>query len=105
VAVVTVDEQLRGWYTVVRNAKGRAELARAYENLAKSIAFLSRTNILPFAVGAIERFERLKRAKLGIAAPDLRLAATALECNAVVVTRNVRDFSGVPGLRVEDWSH
>ena len=29
VAVVTVDEQLRGWYTTVRSAKKREELAPA----------------------------------------------------------------------------
>ncbi len=104
VAVVTVDEQLRGWYTVVRNAKGRDELAQAYANLAKSIAFLSKTTILPYTVGAIDRFEHLKKAKLGIAAPDLRLAATAFEHNAIVVTRNIRDFAIIPGLSVEDWS-
>ena len=104
IAVVTVDEQLRGWYTLVRSAKKRRDLAHAYANLAKSIAFLSKATILPFDEPAIERFEELKKLKLGIGSPDLRLAATAIQCQAVVVTRNRRDFATIPGLIVEDWS-
>lgn len=34
---------------------------------------------------------------------DLFIASTALAHNLTVVTRNVREFSRVPGLLVEDW--
>jgi tRNA(fMet)-specific endonuclease VapC len=104
VTVITVEEQLSGWYTMVRRAKARAELARAYSNLAKSVEFLSITKILPFDEPSIVRFESLRALKLGVGAPDLRIAAIALEHGATVVTRNTRDFGRVPGLSIEDWS-
>lgn len=34
---------------------------------------------------------------------DLFIASTALANDMTVVTRNVREFARVPGLRVEDW--
>jgi tRNA(fMet)-specific endonuclease VapC len=104
VAVVTVEEQLSGWYTLLRKAKKREQVARAYANLAKSVAFLSHTIILPFDEPSIDQFEALRRMKLGVKSPDLRLAATAPVHSAFVVTRNLRDFLVVPGIRCEDWS-
>jgi tRNA(fMet)-specific endonuclease VapC len=35
---------------------------------------------------------------------DTLIAAHALSLDATLVTNNVREFSRVPGLRVEDWT-
>jgi tRNA(fMet)-specific endonuclease VapC len=45
----------------------------------------------------------LHRAGTPIAPNDLWIAAHALAEERVVVTGNVREFSRVPGLEVEDW--
>ncbi len=42
--------------------------------------------------------------KLNVGASDLRIAAIVLEHNATLVTRNLRDFGRVPGLKVVDWT-
>jgi len=34
---------------------------------------------------------------------DLKIAAIALEHQALVLSGNLRDFHQVPGLHVEDW--
>jgi tRNA(fMet)-specific endonuclease VapC len=104
VTIITVEEQLSGWYTARRRTKSREKLAYIYDRFTRSVRFLSQTEILSFTEQAIERFENLRRMKLGVKANDLRIAAIALENSAVVVTRNRADFGRVPGLQIEDWS-
>ena len=42
--------------------------------------------------------------RLNVGSNDLKIAATALEQNATVVTRNLRDFGRVPGVLCQDWT-
>jgi tRNA(fMet)-specific endonuclease VapC len=104
IAVITVEEALRGWYSLVRKAKKPRQLAIAYDRLAHSVSFLAPIRILSFNEAAIARFQQLMKAKLHVRANDLRIAAIALEHRAIVVTRNVRDYVVVPELVVVDWS-
>lgn len=104
VTVITVEEMLSGWYALVRKAKSAEQTEAAYERLASAVELLGTLQVLRLTVAAVHRFEVLKGQRLNIGAMDLRIAAIALEQNAVVVTRNRRDYERVPGLRIEDWS-
>jgi tRNA(fMet)-specific endonuclease VapC len=104
VTVISVEEQLSGWYALIRGTTRRDHLAIVYQSLADSIPFLARFSILPFPEPALLRFEQLVASRLNVRKMDLRIAAIALEYGAVVVTRNLRDFQRIPGLAVEDWS-
>lgn len=104
VTIITVEEQLRGWFSQVRRAKNPQQLARAYDRLARSVSYLSKQTILAFDENAIQRFQTLKSLKLGVSTNDLRIAAIALEYVATLITRNVRDFAVIPGLKTENWT-
>src|SRR5262245_20802273 len=104
ITVLSVEEQLSGWYTRVRKARSSLQLALAYSRLAKTVRFLSRIRILDFDEPAIKRSEELGKAKIKIGRTDLRIAAVVMEQGAILVTRNVHDFKNVPGLQFEDWS-
>ena len=86
VSVVTVEEQLSGWYAQLRKAKGPEKLAWAYQRLAANVRFLARVYILDFDEGAIRRYEALKRHRLKCRKMDLQIAATVLERRAILVT-------------------
>jgi tRNA(fMet)-specific endonuclease VapC len=103
ITVITVEEEMAGWYVLLREARRPEELARVYERLAEAIPVLARWRILPMPHAAIIRYETLKRMSLNVRKMDLRIAAIVLEYGGVLVTRNVRDFQRVPGLLTEDW--
>src|SRR5690242_21119656 len=88
VSVITVEEQLSGWYTQLRQAKQPERLAWAYRRLAANVRFLSQLQIVDFDESAIQRYEQLKKLKLKVRKMDLRIAATVLERDAILVTQN-----------------
>jgi tRNA(fMet)-specific endonuclease VapC len=104
ITAITVEEQISGWYTMLRRAKKPEDLALAYQSLIDNVRYLASLPILPFSADAIVRFQLLVGQKLNVGGMDLRIAAIALENGAAVVSRNLRDFGRVPGLMVEDWS-
>src|SRR5262249_16456196 len=104
ITVISVEEQLSGWYTRLRRARKPPQLAHVYQRLTTATQSLSRLRILTFSEPAILRYEDLRKLKLKVGKMDLRIAAIVLEENAILATRNIRDFQGIPGLKTEDWS-
>jgi tRNA(fMet)-specific endonuclease VapC len=103
ISVITVEEQLSGWYDQLRKVRSNDQLATAYRRLQETTQFLGRINILPFTLPSITRWDQLKKAKLNVRSMDLKIASIALEHQAIVVTRNIRDFSRVTGVKTENW--
>ena len=104
ITVMSVEEQLSGWYTMLRRAKKPDQLARVYQRLAEPVTNLGHWTILPFTEAAIDRYTSLRSQKLNVGKMDLAIAAIVLEHSGVLVTRNTRDFRRVPALVIEDWS-
>lgn len=112
----TVKTRFRGFASgaLVICSVVRAELLtgarashRAAQNLTHLNEFLSRFVSLPFDDRAAEHFAQLqvvlRREGTPIGHYDAMIAAIALAHDLIVVTRNVREFSRVPGLAVEVW--
>jgi len=47
ISIMTIDEQLTGWYTLTRQARRTEEIARAYAHLGDAMVRLARWLILP----------------------------------------------------------
>lgn len=102
--VVTVYEQLRGWFSAFKDAKDSDSIARISAKLLRALHFFCKINVLPFDTSAAAKFDELTpqlRRKVGTM--DSRIAAIVLTVEGVLVTRNRRDFSQVPNLAIEDW--
>jgi len=84
-----------------------AELLWGARNSRRTEENLSRVRSLPFDDTSAEHYGSI-RARLAaqgqpIGPNDTLIAAIARANEAVVVTRNTREFSRVPGLEIEAW--
>jgi tRNA(fMet)-specific endonuclease VapC len=67
--------------------------------------FIEPVRVVPFGRRASELHGRLRHAtrQTMVGPNDLVIAATALAHDATLITANVREFSRIPDLRVENW--
>jgi hypothetical protein len=77
----------------------RAELFAGSSASDLAIRLLAPFREIPVTRAIAERGGRIRR-ETGIRLPDALIAATALEGNLTLTTRNRRDFKAVPGLRI-----
>ena len=105
--VITAEEQLRGRLNTIRQASNAAQsrkLLEAYSLFRETLEDLKSLSILGFSPIAHVQFAELKQQNLRIGTQDLKIASIALSLNAIVVTRNQRDFGQVPDIQLEDWT-
>ena len=61
ITVVTVEEQLSGWYTQIRKARGAEKLTRAYDGLWQTVDAIKQVRVLPFSRPAVDRYLKLRK--------------------------------------------
>ena len=104
VTIISFHEQMLGWHAHINRSQKRADVIYGYLRLTKLLTDFSKAKVLPYDDAAAEVFESLQSKRIRLGTMDLRIAAIALSRNMTVLTRNLRDFERVPGLRVEDWT-
>jgi len=104
ITVITWEEQMRGRLNVIRQATSSEQRVLAYSRLLSTIRFLQDFPIINFDAMADNHYRELPAQKIRVGTQDLRIASIALSGNAVLVTRNHKDFGKVPNLMLEDWT-
>jgi tRNA(fMet)-specific endonuclease VapC len=106
ITIITEIERLRGRFQQLLTATTEKELLEAQARLDETKRFLSQWAVLPIDAHAAAQFRRLRTLpglrRVGRA--DLLIASIALAHQATLVTRNIRHFQKIPGLRLEDWT-
>jgi tRNA(fMet)-specific endonuclease VapC len=96
-----------GWAGRINDPKESNNLLRIYTKLWQTTEFFKTIEILPFNEAANSCYQLLIQDK-SLAKKrlekDVRIAAIALAVDETVVTRNNKDFSQIPNLKIEDWS-
>lgn len=106
VPIVVVEEILRGRLNAIRLAEGGKShftIEQAYGWLAQSLRDFQRLRLLLHSSVAEARFREWRSRQIRVPTHDLRIAAICVAEGAKLVSRNRRDFEGIPGLNVEFW--
>ncbi len=108
ITIITVQELFNGWMGRINDPSEIGQLSGLYSKLWITVRYLQTLEILNFTADAEALLKQLLRShpplRKNRLQKDLRIAAIALSLNAVVVTRNQRDFEQVPGLAIADWT-
>lgn len=88
ISVVTIGEVERG---ITQQRRNNPEFAEDLQRWLDTILQRYQQRILPLSISIAQRWGRLS-AELGHNSADLMIAATALEHNLIVATRNARHF-------------
>ena len=94
ISVITFGEVYEGIYTGLQ----REQQEEVFRRFLEGVPVLDVTREIARRFAISRGF--LRKERLLIPAPDLLIAATALDHDLVVITRNVSHFDRVPGLRL-----
>ena len=103
IPVISVEEQLRGWLAEIASRRHALQQIHAYDRLAEFVKLFADWRIIRFDEPAVREFEQLRQKRIRIGSQDLKIASIALVQDALLLSRNLRDFRRVAGLQVESW--
>jgi tRNA(fMet)-specific endonuclease VapC len=103
--VINAIAVLQGRHDFLLKASDGEQLLKAQRLLQRSEELLESIAIIFVDVRAAGEFDKLRQNKKlrKIGRADLLIASIALAHAATVVTRNVKHFRQIPGLKVENW--
>jgi tRNA(fMet)-specific endonuclease VapC len=104
VSTVTFHEQMLGSHTYINRARNMNDLVKGYEMMTRLIRDFKVLPLVPFDTGAATALSQLLSQRIQIGKMDARIAAIALSCGLILLTRNHQDFGKVAGLLIEDWT-
>ena len=99
--VVNVEEQMRGWISVLAKERQLRRQIAAYRELAHLFEFIRPFHIALLTDAAVDLFDQF--GGIQISKSDRKIAAIAIANNALLLTANRRDYEQIPGLRFENW--
>lgn len=101
--IISAEEQLKGWLAQNNRTRDPHRQVSAYARLQRRITFFASWRLLPFDEGAADRFREPRRTGMRVATMGLKIACITMSNEATLLSRNIKDFRQVPGLKIDDW--
>ena len=104
ISAVTLAEVMRGMLNLLQRMEKAGKDAAGYAALLRVDYALHRFPLVQYADSAHTHFVEFAPSIRRLGRPDCQIAAIALANEYIIVTRNVRHFSQIPGVLCEDWT-
>lgn len=101
--VVNAQEITEGWCALINRLPAGTPQINGYRQFKNSLQLLIELSLLDFDPEAAASFHQLQSNRLRIGTMDLKIASICLAHDILLLSRNLRDFEKIPGLRVENW--
>lgn len=104
VSIISFEEQVRGWLALINRHRDPVKQVNGYERLHRLIERYQELQLVDFDETAANRFVALRAAHRRSNTMDLKIAAIAMSHDAMLVSRNARDFTGIGELRFKPFA-
>ncbi|NIL98263.1 MAG: type II toxin-antitoxin system VapC family toxin [Planctomycetales bacterium] len=101
--IISAEEQFRGWLAQIHRLRDPHQQIVAYQRLGRRIEFFAAWHVLQWDASSADVFQDLRRQRVRVGTMDLKIASIVLVHDATLLSRNLRDFRQIPGLKVDDW--
>lgn len=102
-SVISLEETMRGWLAEIRRQVQPLKQIPAYGRLVEASEFYAGWMILPWDEDSARVFSDMRGRGVRTPTMDLKIASIAIAHDALLLTRNTRDFESIPGLKLENW--
>jgi len=108
VTVISIQEIFNGWIVNLNDPRYQDRQVELYTRLWQSNQFFQKVQVLNFDLAAQKCYDSLRSTYPNLnkrrLEKDVKIAAISQVNQAIVVTRNQRDFTLVPDLQLDDWT-
>ena len=102
--IITYEEQTRGWLSYIAKQSSMDSQIIAYQELEKHLNNYRSIPVIGYAQDSALKFKELRKIYKKLGSMDLKIASICITHQALLLTRNLKDFGQILELNAEDWT-
>ncbi|OIP67104.1 MAG: PIN domain-containing protein [Oscillatoriales cyanobacterium CG2_30_40_61] len=102
--IITYEEQTRGWLSYIAKQSSIDSQIIAYQELEKHLNNYRSIPVIGYDQNSALKFQELRKIYKKLGSMDLKIASICITHQALLLTRNLKDFGQIEELNTEDWT-
>lgn len=102
--IITYEEQTRGWLSYIAKQSSMDSQIIAYQELEKHLNNYRSIPVIGYDQDSALKFQELRKIYKKLGSMDLKIASICITHQALLLTRNLKDFGKIEELNSENWT-